>query len=160
MKPLFVCVALALAAQPARAAERAVTPADASVLIRLVGSVHADITELGIKRSLDLDRVEIGSGSGFVISPDGHVLTNDHVVNSSDVTIDEGIRKVAISVKISRIEVCTPPDSSAARNGGPACVEAAITATSSDLDLAVLFVTGMNQPYLPLGDSDVLMAGQ
>jgi hypothetical protein len=160
MRVLFVCVVLVLIAQPARAADRAASPADASVLIRLVGSMHADITELGVKRSLDLDRVEIGSGSGFVISPDGHVLTNDHVVSSSDITIDDGMRKVAISVKISRIEVCIPPDSSAARNGGPACVEAAITATNPELDLAVLFVTGMNQPYLPLGDSDVLVAGQ
>jgi S1-C subfamily serine protease len=160
MRTLFVCVAIALVAQPSRAAERATSPADASVLIRLVGSVHADVTELGLKRSFDLDRVEIGSGSGFVISPDGHVLTNDHVINSSDITIDEGARKVTISVKVSRIEVCIPPDSSAARNGGPACVEAAITATSPELDLALLFVTGMNQPYLPLGDSDVLTAGQ
>ena len=115
---------------------------------------------MGQKRTLDLDRVEIGTGSGFVISPDGHVLTNDHVVSNSQITMDDGLRKVAISLKVSKIEVCIPPDSAAARNVGPACVEASIAATSPDLDLAVLFVTGTNQPYLPLGDSDVLTSGQ
>jgi len=159
---MLAFVALAVFVQPGRvgAAERAVSPVDATVLVRLVGSVHAEITELGQKRTLDLDRVEIGTGSGFVISPDGHVLTNDHVVSNSQITMDDGLRKVAISLKVSKIEVCIPPESSAARNAGPACVEALIAATSSDLDLALLFVTGTNQPYLPLGDSDVLAPGQ
>jgi S1-C subfamily serine protease len=160
MRVAFALVVLALSVPPATAADRAASAADATVLVRLVGSVHAEITEFGAKRSLDIDRVEIGTGSGFVISPDGHVLTNDHVVSNSEITIDEGLRKVVLTLKTSRIEVCTPPDSSAARNGGPPCVEASIAATSSDLDLAVLFVTGANQPYLPLGDSDVLTAGQ
>jgi len=159
---MLAFVALAVFVQPGRvaAAERAVSPVDATVLVRLVGSVLAEITELGQKRTLDLDRVEIGTGSGFVISPDGHVLTNDHVVSNSQITMDDGLRKVAISLKVSKIEVCIPPESSAARNAGPACVEALIAATSSDLDLALLFVTGTNQPYLPLGDSDVLAPGQ
>jgi ribosome-associated protein len=160
LRTMFVLAALAVLATPVLAAERAASPADAAVLIRLVGSVHAEITELGAKRSFDLDRVEIGTGSGFVISPDGHVLTNDHVVSNSEVTIDEGLRKIALSLKVSRIEVCIPPDSPAAGSGGPACVEALVTASSADLDLAVLFVTGTNQPYLPLGDSDVLRPGQ
>jgi ribosome-associated protein len=160
LRTMFVLAALAVVATPVLAAERAASPADAAVLVRLVGSVHVEITELGAKRSFDLDRVEIGTGSGFVISPDGHVLTNDHVVSNSEVTIDDGLRKVALSLKVSRIEVCVPPDSSAARNGGPACVEALVAASNSELDLAVLFVTGTNQPYLPLGDSDVLTPGQ
>ena len=160
MRAMLAFVALAAFALPGQAAERAASPAEATVLIRLVGSVHAEITELGQKRTLDLDRVEIGTGSGFVVSRDGHVLTNDHVVSNSEITIDDGLRKVAISLKVSRIEVCIPPDSAAARNGGPACVEASIAATSPDLDLAVLFVTGTNQPYLPLGDSDALTSGQ
>ena len=160
MRATLVVLALAVFVQPGRAAERAAAPADATVLIRLVGSVHAEINELGGKRALDLDRVEIGTGSGFVISQDGHVLTNDHVISNSQITIEDGLRKVAISLKVSRIEVCVPPESSAARGGGPACVEATIAATSPDLDLAVLFVAGTNQPYLPLGDSDVLTPGQ
>ena len=157
---MLVFVVLALLVQPGLAAERAASPADATVLVRLVGSVHADVTELGQKRTLDLDRVEIGTGSGFVISPDGHVLTNDHVVTNSEITMDDGLRRVVISLKVSKIEVCVPPDSAAARNGGPACVEASIATTNPDLDLAVLFVTGMNQPYLAFGDSDVLTPGQ
>jgi trypsin-like peptidase len=160
VKTIFLLVALVLVARPALPGERAASPADAAVLIRLVGSVHAEITELGAKRSFDLERVEIGTGSGFVISPDGHVLTNDHVVSNSEVTIDDGLRRIALSLKVSRIEVCIPPDSAASGNGGPPCVEALVTAANADLDLAVLFVTGTNQPYLPLGDSDVLTPGQ
>jgi S1-C subfamily serine protease len=159
MRAIVMFLAFALLAAPARAADRAASPADATVLVRLVGSVRAEITELGAKRTLDLERVEIGTGSGFVISPDGHVLTNDHVVSSNEITIDEGLRKVVLSPKVSRIEVCTPPDSVAARAGGPACVEATVAATNPDLDLALLFVTGLNQPYLALGDSDVIAPG-
>lgn len=160
MRAALAFVALALSVQPGWAADRAASPADATVFVRLVGSVHADITELGAKRTMDLERVEIGTGSGFVISPDGHVLTNDHVVSNRQILIEDGLTKVALSLKVSRIEVCVPPESTAARTGGPACVEASIAATNPELDLAVLYVTGMHQPYLPLGDSDVLSPGQ
>ena len=58
---LTLAVALLLVASPARA-QRAKSPADAAVFIRLVGSVHADIEELGLKRAVDVDHVEIGTG--------------------------------------------------------------------------------------------------
>jgi hypothetical protein len=67
---MTLAVATAVLLMPGRAvAERARSAADATVFIRLIGSVHADIDENGIKRSEDFERVEIGTGSGFVISP-------------------------------------------------------------------------------------------
>ena len=144
---------------PCLRAERAKSPSDATVLVRLVGSVRAEIDNVGQKSVITRDRVEIGSGSGFVISPDGHVLTNEHVVSNSEITINEPNRKVVIRVNVSKIEVCFPPESAAARGGTTPCAEATIAAADPDLDLAVLYVGSSNQPYLALGDSDVVTPG-
>ena len=70
MKVFALTVALALVPCVA-AAQRARSPADATVFIRLIGSVHAELDEGGIKRTVDEERVEVGTGSGFVISPFG-----------------------------------------------------------------------------------------
>ena len=161
MKLALACTALLVSVLPAVAGERAKSPADATVLIRLVGSVRAELDIMGQKDVITRDRIEIGSGSGFVISPDGHVLTNEHVVSNSEITVQDGpLRKAVISVKVSRIEVCYPPESIAARGGTPACAEASISAVDPDLDLAVLYAGGSNQPYLAFGDSDVITSGQ
>ena len=95
-------------------AQRAKSPADAAVFIRIVGSIHADIDEFGVRRSVDLDRVEIGTGSGFVISPYGYVITNDHVVNETEpilITRIKGFQEAKITFKTSRIDVCFQPGS-------------------------------------------------
>ena len=160
MRLALACIALLVPLQPAFAGERARSPSDATVLIRLVGSVSAEIENLGQKSFINRDRIEIGSGSGFVISPDGHVLTNEHVVSNSEITVSDGFRKAVIRLKVSKIEVCYPPESVAARGGGGACSEASVFAADPDLDLAVLYVSSSNQPYLALGDSDVVTPGQ
>lgn len=160
MKPGLACIVAVLLAQTAFAAERAKSPSDATVLIRLVGSVRAEIESFGQKNVITRDRVEVGSGTGFVISPDGHVLTNEHVVSNNEIVLSDGFRKATINVKVSQIEVCFPPESIAARGGTGACTQATIAAADADLDLAVLYVNGLNQPYLAFGDSDVLTSGQ
>src|SRR5262245_6309030 len=160
MKRAFACVVSLVCARPAFAGERAKSPSDATVLIRLVGSVRGEVESFGQKDVITRDRIEVGSGTGFVITPDGHVLTNEHVVSNSEIVINDGLRKATINVKVSQIEVCYPPESLAARSGTGGCIPATVAAADPELDLAVLFVNGPSQPYLALGDSDVLTSGQ
>jgi S1-C subfamily serine protease len=153
-----LAVAVLLAAGPAEA-QRAKSPADATVFIRLVGSVHAEIEEAGVRRVIDVDRVEIGTGSGFVISPHGYVLTNAHVVNSEPFTVTRGIQQAKVTLKVSRIDVCFPPEAVAARGLVSPCSPASVTASDPALDLAALFISASNLPYVALGDSDAVSAG-
>ncbi|MCX7994477.1 MAG: trypsin-like peptidase domain-containing protein [candidate division WOR-3 bacterium] len=73
-------------------------------------------------------------GSGVIISPDGYILTNEHVVsNATEINV-------------------TLPD---ARQ-----FKAKIVAMDRALDLALLKIDGHNLPYAELGDSDDLMIGE
>src|ERR1044072_8780684 len=108
MKWTLVAALLLLGATAPRA-QRAEALADATVFIRLGGSVHAEFEEIGSGRqSVDLERIEIGTGSGFVISPHGYVLTNEHVISSSEIAVNDGLRKARISLKVAKIQVCFP----------------------------------------------------
>ena len=160
MKTALLTIAIAL--MPGLAsAQRARSPAEATVFIRLIGSVHAEFDDGGIKRTVDVDRVEIGTGSGFVISPYGYVLTNAHVVeNGGPFRVTKGLTRATITLKVSSVNVCFGPETMAARGLAAPCVDAAVTASDPALDLAVLLVGGAsNLPYVPLGDSDVVAAG-
>src|SRR5262245_48607724 len=158
-----VCaLTMALALVPcAAAAQRARSPADATVFIRLIGSVHAELDEGGIKRIVDEERVEVGTGSGFVISPFGYVITNAHVVEDGEpLRVAKGLQRGTITLKISTIHVCFSAEAMTARGMSAPCTEASVTASDPNLDLAVLFVGGAaNLPYLALGDSEVVAAG-
>jgi S1-C subfamily serine protease len=143
-------------------AQRAKAPADAVVFVRIVGSVHADIENFGARRSVDLDHVEIGTGSGFVISPLGYVITNHHVVTDAEpilVTRIKGFQEAKITLKTSRIDVCFQPQAVASAGLAAACTSASVAASDPMLDLAVLFIGGSNLPYIALGDSNAVTAG-
>ncbi len=79
-------------------------------------------------------RVEHGLGSGVIISPDGYIVTNNHVVDGA----------TDIRVTMSNREV----------------YPAKLIGTDPLTDLAVIKITGTNLPSVPWGDSDKLHPGQ
>jgi serine protease Do len=88
----------------------------------------------------DDERKQVAGGSGFIISPDGYILTNNHVVeNASKVQVHYG----------------------ADENGsGGHTVEAKIVGRDVATDIALLKIdTGQTMPSVPLGDSDHIRKG-
>jgi serine protease Do len=78
---------------------------------------------------------QIGSGSGFIISPDGLIVTNRHVVADTgatySVTLSDGSKH-----------------------------DATVLARDTVIDLALIKIDAKNLPALTLGDSDSLQLGQ
>ncbi len=68
-----------------------------------------------------------GTGSGVVVSPYGHVLTNHHVIKDAEkLTVTFGEKEL----------------------------DATLDSSDKDWTLAVLLVPGIDLPAAPLGDSD------
>lgn len=78
---------------------------------------------------------EIGGGSGFIVSNDGYIVTNAHVVSDKD----------------AKYTVLLNDESTH---------DATVVATDSTLDVAVLKIEGSDLPYLEFGDSDTVKVGQ
>jgi serine protease Do len=75
-----------------------------------------------------------GSGSGFIISEDGYIITNNHVVGEADavsVTLDDGRE-----------------------------LEAKVIGADPDSDVALIKVDAKNLPYLEFADSSEVEVGQ
>jgi len=81
------------------------------------------------------EKTKIGGGSGFIISPDGYVLTSSHVVADpeADYTVIFEPKKKYSAKVISRDPIS---------------------------DIAVLKISAKNMPYLELGDSDKIELGE
>lgn len=75
-----------------------------------------------------------GRGSGFLVSKDGHILTNNHVVEKAD----------KITVTFSNGETH----------------DAKVLGKDPTFDLAVLKIGGNSYPFLELGDSDKTEVGE
>jgi Do/DeqQ family serine protease len=76
----------------------------------------------------------MGSGSGVVISPDGYIVTNNHVVSGADqVTVTFNDRYTT---------------------------QAKVVATDASTDIALLQVNEKNLPYMEFGNSDDVHLGQ
>jgi serine protease Do len=76
----------------------------------------------------------VGQGSGFIISRDGYILTNNHVVGDAD----------NVTVKLEDGREFT----------------AKIIGTDAHSDVAVIKIDARDLPMLPLGDSDALEVGE
>ena len=81
----------------------------------------------------ELSRTQQGLGSGVIISADGYVLTNDHVVRNTN-----DIRVALWDGRISDAEV---------------------VGTDPETDLAVLKISQQGLPVAPLGDTGTLQVG-
>jgi S1-C subfamily serine protease len=141
---------VALAVAPAAAAGENAPPGDATAFIRVSGQVRAE-SEQGLKQKIEKDDVELGTGSGFVISAAGYVLTSHHVISARELTVERHGERMKVSTEVKTIEVVLP---AAGRR-----FEASIAADDPDLDLAVLSVPAADLPFIRLGDSDTLQPG-
>jgi len=79
------------------------------------------------------EQVRQSLGSGFIISPDGYILTNNHVV-------DKG-RDIKVALSDGRV------------------FDAKLIGKSNEIDLALLKVEARDLPTVALGDSDTLEVG-
>ncbi|MFH1354327.1 MAG: trypsin-like peptidase domain-containing protein [bacterium] len=86
-------------------------------------------------RQKGTEKKEVGGGSGFLISADGLIVTNKHVVEQDDV------------------------DYTVFMNDGQK-YDAVVVARDPSNDLAVIKISGGELPYLELGNSGELKAGQ
>ncbi len=79
---------------------------------------------------------EIGGGSGFIVSDDGYIVTNAHVVSDKD----------------AKYTVLLNDDESKH--------DATVVAADETLDIAVLKIDASHLPFLEFGDSDAVKVGQ
>jgi Do/DeqQ family serine protease len=86
-----------------------------------------------LPREEQTPRREEGTGSGVVVSPDGYILTNYHVV--------DGAQQIKVELNDRRV------------------LEAKVVGTDQPSDLAVIKVEATNLPVLPLGNSDAVRVG-
>jgi S1-C subfamily serine protease len=80
------------------------------------------------------ERVEKGTGSGFILSADGKIVTNAHVV--------EGVDRVKVTLKSGKV------------------LEGKVVGVDRVTDVAVVRVNAQNLPTVTLGNSDKLVQGE
>ncbi len=79
-------------------------------------------------------QIRRGQGSGFIVSSDGYIMTNNHVV--------EGAEKITVKLSDNRE------------------LSAKVVGTDPETDVAVIKVDANNLPVVQLGDSDKLKVGE
>jgi serine protease Do len=77
---------------------------------------------------------EMAGGSGFIVSPEGYILTNNHVVEGADI--------ITVTLHNKR------------------SFQARVTGLDPTTDVALIKIDATALPYLPLGDSDRARVGE
>lgn len=96
--------------------------------------IHIQVQKKLIDRRTGLEKVQQGSGSGFIISSDGYIVTNCHVIEN------------AVDIKV---------------NFSDGSIEKGeLKGADPSTDVAVIRVYGSGQKVLSFADSDSLKVGQ
>ena len=144
MKPLLPLAAAAVIGGGAGAAATAALHDDAPVTKTITTTRTVAATTNGgalsphavydqAKDSVAYITTDTGTGSGFVVSPDGYVVTNNHVI--------DGANRIRVKV------------------GDGKTLDAKLVGADPSTDLALLKVSASNLKPLPLGDSSAVQVG-
>jgi S1-C subfamily serine protease len=149
--------AAALACAPAAVA--AGDPAAATVMIRVRGEITAALGPdmKAWRPSVELQEVQIGTGSGFIVSPAGYIVTNSHVIRGRQAKVTVEGQLVELTISVRAIYVVVPPRPGDAAPPQP--IEAAVVADDPAVDLAILHIGSQDLPVAALGDAMVLSRG-
>lgn len=151
----FAFVAPAFSQTPSTA--KSVNPFDAAVdtlikkvspsIVQIVVTAYAPLEDTGRGNAGVILGRQHASGSGFIIDPDGYIITNAHVVNGAQ-----------------RVQVVLPPLSpdgslATALSSRLDVVPARIVGVAREKDLALLKIEGSKLPALPLASYRDLRQG-
>ena len=112
----------------------------------VIKKASASVVKIGVIQTVELPRFHRffdeaplrrpGAGSGVIVSEDGYILTNNHVVDDADE---------------NKIEVVL--------GDGKTTYKARVVGTDPKTDLALLKIDAANLPAITMGDSDKLEVG-
>jgi S1-C subfamily serine protease len=122
------------ARQDSHAADAEMLDAYSSAVTGVVAQVAPAVAHVRVERGARDRGTRAGSGSGFIITPDGYMVTNSHVAGGA-----------------SALEVTLP-------DGRVAAAE--LVGDDPDSDLAVIKIGAAGLPYVRLADSSKLRVGQ
>src|SRR5436190_24067815 len=122
------------ARQPSRADDAQMLDAYSSAVSGVVDQVAPAVAHVRVERATRNRAERAGSGSGFIIAPDGYMVTNSHVARGANA-----------------LEVTLP-------DGRVAAAE--LVGDDPDSDIAVIKIGAAGLPYVRLADSSKLKVGQ
>ncbi|WP_460191080.1 trypsin-like peptidase domain-containing protein [Urechidicola sp. KH5] len=99
-----------------------------------VYTAYNPIEELFYGKSQGRERVQIGMGSGVIISPDGYIITNNHVI--------DGATEIEITLNNKK------------------AYQAELIGTDPSNDIALVKVDANDLPHIPFADSDNIKVGE